>query len=65
MKQVILISLFCTAAVLLNGCGEGNSVTIRTENRLNISKINIGMTKADVLQIMAAKPHGQVSAKTQ
>lgn len=43
------------AVMFLNGCGEGNSVTIRTENRLNISKINIGMTKADVLQLMGSK----------
>jgi hypothetical protein len=55
MKKVIIVSLFCLTAVLLNGCGEGNAVTIRTENRLNISKINVGMTKTDVLQIMGNK----------
>jgi hypothetical protein len=41
--------------MLLNGCGEGNAVTIRTENRLNVTKINVGMTKAEVLQLMGNK----------
>lgn len=55
MKQVINISLFCIAVMFLNGCGEGNAVTIRTENRLNMSKISVGMTRAEVLQIMGDK----------
>jgi hypothetical protein len=41
--------------MFFGGCGEGNAVSIRTENRLNITKINVGMTKAEVLQLMGNK----------
>jgi hypothetical protein len=53
MKLVFL--LISMVLIFVCGCGEGNSVTIRTENRLNISKINLGMSKAEVLQIMGDK----------
>jgi hypothetical protein len=43
------------ATMFFGGCGEGNAVTIRTENRLNIAKLNVGMTKTEVLQIMGNK----------
>lgn len=51
------LSILCifVAPLFFNGCGEGNAVTIRTENRLNVSKINLGMSKAEVLQIMGDK----------
>ena len=50
--------LVCLLLVAFSGCGqdgEDNAVKIRTENRLNMSKINVGMTKAEVLQIMGDK----------
>lgn len=51
------LSILCIfiAPLFFTGCGEGNAVTIRTENRLNISKINFGMSKDEVLQIMGDK----------
>ena len=56
MKQFITISLCCITIMLFNGCkGEQKAVAIRTENRLNITKISVGMTKAEVLQIMGDK----------
>ena len=51
------LSILCifVAPLFFSGCGEGNAVTIRTENRLNITKIGLDMTKAEVLQIMGDK----------
>lgn len=46
---VTILSAFIT------GCGEGDAVTIRTENRLNISKISLGMTRPEVLELMGDK----------
>lgn len=54
-KQAAIISLCCIATMFFSGCGEGDAVTIRTENRLNITKLNVGMTKAEVLQLMGNK----------
>ena len=42
------------------GCGEGDAVKIRTENRLNMSKLTVGMTKAEVSQLMGDK-HAEAS----
>lgn len=56
MKQVIRFGLCCLPILLFNSCnGEQKAVAIRKENRLNITKINLGMTKAEVLQIMGDK----------
>ena len=55
MKKWIIVLCLCIVTVLIEGCGEGNAVTIRTENRINITKVNLGMTKAEVLQLIGDK----------
>jgi len=57
MKKVIItIGLSCIAMMFLNGCVEDQKASeIRAENRQNITKINLGMTRAEVVQIMGDK----------
>jgi Icc-related predicted phosphoesterase len=57
MKQFIAVILSCISIMFFNGCGDGEqkAIDIRTENRQNILKINVGMTKAEILQIMGDK----------
>lgn len=55
MKHLLIAILCCISCSFIAGCGEGNAVTIRTENRLNISKISLGMTKPEVLELMGDK----------
>ncbi len=54
-KCAIIAGLCCIAVAFVGGCGEDKAVTIRTENRLNISKLTLGMTKAQVLELMGDK----------
>jgi hypothetical protein len=55
MRQVIILILCYLAVLMFSGCGEQKAVDIRAENAANLAKVNIGMTKAEVLQIMGDK----------
>jgi len=55
MRQVITLVLCYLAVVVFSGCGEQKAVDIRAENARNLAKINTGMTKAEVMQIMGDK----------
>ena len=61
MKKTIVLILCCISILFFNGCGHGErrdvkqAVDIRMENSQNMSKINVGMTKDEVIQIMGNK----------
>lgn len=59
MKKNLVFICVCIGVIIfasfIGGCGEDNAVTIRTENRLNMSRLSIGMTKSQVLELMGGK----------
>ena len=52
MKKILSISLL---SLFLISCGVTNPQNIRTENRSNLNKISLGMSKSDVLKIMGTE----------
>ena len=58
MKKIILISLLAiTITITLTGCVSSLEKT-RTQNRQNILKLSVGMTKPQVIEIMGTKTAG-------
>lgn len=49
MKKILAIFIFCT---LLGGCYSDTLTEFRNNNRKNLTKLAIGMTKQEVMEIM-------------
>ncbi len=56
MKKVIVFSLALTPFLFAFGCkSEDQAVQIRTENKQNLMKLTVGMTREEVMQVMGDK----------
>ena len=56
--KLILSALFLQ---MLVGCGAVGYSTLRSENRAKLMKLEVGMTKDQVIAVMGVKGYGEVS----
>jgi hypothetical protein len=60
MNKSLLLVATIMLTVALSGCGAGYA-GLRSENRANLMKLDLGMTKEQVLKAMGDKSFGEVS----